>query len=61
MAENQETQDKATAQAVDLNTMVRRFIKMFQCDTARITTAYNTLYLILGWNKNTKTGRDTGQ
>ena len=61
MAENQETQDKATAQAVDLNTMVRRFIKMFQCDTARITTAYNTLYLILGWNKNTKTEREASQ
>jgi hypothetical protein len=45
--------------------MVRRFIRMFKCDTARITSPCGTHYLILGWTKNTKTereaGRDAGQ
>ncbi|MFA7710131.1 MAG: hypothetical protein WCY30_03390 [Candidatus Neomarinimicrobiota bacterium] len=43
------------------DTMVKRFVKMFQCDTARITTACDTHYLILGWFKNTKTEREAGR
>ena len=45
--------------------LVRRFVRMFKCDTARITSPCGTHYLILGWTKNTKTereaGRDAGQ
>lgn len=60
MAEDQNNQDQATAEAVDLNAMVRRFIRMFGCDTARITSPCGTHYLVLGWNKNTKTERENG-
>lgn len=45
--------------------LVRRFVRMFKCDTARITSPCGTHYLILGWTKNTRTereaGRDVGQ
>ncbi|MFA5322924.1 MAG: hypothetical protein WC373_09650 [Smithella sp.] len=61
MSDETKTQEQATAQAVDLNTKVRRFIEMFKCDTARITTACDTHYLILGWFKNTKTEREAGR
>lgn len=41
--------------------MVRRFVRMFKCDTARITSPCGTHYLILGWSKNTKTEREAGR
>ena len=47
--------------AENQNTKVKRFIKMFKCDTARITKACDTYYLIIGWNKNTKTEREAGR
>lgn len=31
-----------------------RFVKMFGCDTARITTPAKTLFLILGWNRRSE-------
>jgi hypothetical protein len=34
---------------------------MFKCDRARITSPCGTHYLILGWNKNTKTEREAGR
>jgi hypothetical protein len=46
--------------------LIDKFIAMFGCDTARISS-YNsssdlpTHFLILGWNKNTKTEREAGR
>lgn len=37
--------------------LIRRAIKLFKCDTARITSPCGRHFLILGWNKNTKTER----
>jgi hypothetical protein len=39
--------------------LIRMFIKMFNCDTARISTPCGKLFLIIGWNRNTKD--DPGQ
>jgi hypothetical protein len=46
--------------------LIDKFIAMFGCDTARISS-YNsspdlpTHFLILGWNRNTKTEREAGR
>lgn len=43
-------------------TLVARALSMlFQCDTARITSPCDRHFLILGWNKNTKTEREAGR
>ena len=34
--------------------LIKKFIKMFDCDTARISTPMGTMFLIIGWNRNTK-------
>lgn len=61
MADETKNQQPDNGGSRCMNTMVRRFIKMFKCDTARITMACDTIYLILGWNKNTKTERESGR
>ena len=40
---------------------VQQFIRMFKCDTARISQPGGRMFLILGWNKNTKTEREAGR
>lgn len=59
------TLDAVEARSQIERRLVRRFVRMFQCDTARITSACGTHYLILGWKRNTKAereaGRDAGQ
>lgn len=44
-----------------LQRMVRRAVELFKCDTARITSPCGRHFLILGWNRNTKTERDAGR
>jgi hypothetical protein len=39
--------------------LIPRFIKMFDCDTARITDPMGAKFLIIGWNRNT--AKDNGQ
>ena len=34
--------------------LVRRFVRMFKCDTARITSPLGKHFLIIGHNRNTK-------
>jgi hypothetical protein len=34
--------------------LVRRFIRMFKCDTARITSPCDTHFLVLGWNERSE-------
>jgi hypothetical protein len=41
------------------NKLIKRFIRMFKCDTARIFRFPGRIFLILGWNRNTK--QDAGQ
>jgi hypothetical protein len=38
---------------------IQRFLKMFGCDTARISRSMGKLFLIIGWKRNTKD--DPGQ
>ena len=38
--------------------LIPRFIKMFGCDTARITDPMGTKFLIIGWNCNTRDDAD---
>lgn len=44
-----------------LQRIVRRAVALFKCDTARITSPCGRHFLILGWNKNTKTEREAGR
>lgn len=37
--------------------LIRRFIRMFGCDSAHIITAWKKHFLILGWNANTAENR----
>jgi hypothetical protein len=34
--------------------LVRKFIKQFGCDTARISTPLGKMFLIVGWHQSTK-------
>lgn len=36
------------------NRLVRRFVRMFKCDTARITSPCGTHFLVLGWNERSE-------
>ena len=36
-----------------------RFVRMFKCDTARLSRFPNKIFLIIGWKRNTR--QDTGQ
>jgi hypothetical protein len=36
-------------------------LKLFKCDTARIIKASGTLFLTIGWNRNTYYERNSGQ
>lgn len=38
-----------------------RAVELFKCDTARISSPCGRHFLILGWNKNTKTEREAGR
>lgn len=44
-----------------LEHFVKRAVKFLGCDTARISQPSNTLFLIIGFNKNTKTDGSTSQ
>lgn len=39
---------------LDSERLVRRFVRMFKCDTARITSPLGKHFLIIGHNRNTK-------
>lgn len=34
--------------------LVEKFVRMFKCDTARICQPCKRMFLIIGWNRNTK-------
>ncbi len=44
-----------------LHSVVGRAVELFKCDTARISSPCGRHFLILGWNKNTKTEREAGR
>lgn len=50
---------RAEKRAAREQTLVRRFVRMFTCDTARIVRTGGTMFLIIGCNRNTKD--DPGQ
>ena len=43
-----------TLNAQSVQRLVRRFVRMFKCDTARITSLLGKHFLIIGHNRNTK-------
>ncbi len=43
-----------------LNRKIKSFVRMFNCDTARIVRTRGTYFLIIGWKKNTKIERENG-
>ena len=45
---------------MDDTALVRKFLRVFGCDAARIfrSCSCGTMFLILGWNRNTKTDRE---
>ena len=43
-----------TLNAQSVQRLVRRFVRMFKCDTARITSPLGKHFLIIGHNRNTK-------
>lgn len=45
-----------TPEAAAEERLVKRFIRMFGCDTARISKPCGKLFLVIGWNRNTKDG-----
>lgn len=51
----------ASAPADSLHSVVERAVALFKCDTARISSPCGHHFLILGWNKNTKTERESGR
>lgn len=46
---------------IDNPKLIRRFVQMFGCDQARITSPNGHHFLILGWNRNTQTERESGR
>lgn len=55
----------ATRKPIRHLSLIKKFIRMFKCDTARIISPMKTHYLIIGHKKNTlverRAGRDCGQ
>lgn len=47
-------QQTLAGQSLRVQRLVRRFIRMFKCDTARITSPLGKHFLIIGHNRNTK-------
>jgi hypothetical protein len=43
---------------MDEERLIRKFVRMFGCDTARIAKPTGKLFLILGWNRNTAKDRE---
>lgn len=41
--------------------LAKRFVRMFKCDTARITKPCDHWFLVIGWNRNTKKDREEGR
>ena len=42
--------------------LIKRFCRMFKCDAARISRYHgNKMFLILGWNRNTKKQHEKGK
>ena len=41
--------------------VIAEAIKMFGCDSARITSPCGTHFLIIGWQKNTRVEREAGR
>ena len=48
------TTSKETPVGGCLERLVRRFVRMFKCDAARITSPYGTHFLVLGWNERSE-------
>lgn len=49
-----ESPDGIAGQSLRVQRLVRRFVRMFKCDTARITSPLGKHFLIIGHNRNTK-------
>jgi hypothetical protein len=51
------TSDASTLPPVVVQRLVRRFMRMFKCDTARITQYCGTMFLVIGHKRHTKRDR----
>lgn len=49
-----ESPDELAEQELMMRRLVRRFVRMFKCDAARITSPLGKHFLIIGHNRNTK-------
>jgi hypothetical protein len=51
------TSDATALPPVVVQRLVRRFVRMFKCDTARITQPCGTMFLVVGHKRHTKRDR----
>ena len=49
-----ESPDGLAGQSLRVQRLVRRFVRLFKCDTARITSPMGKHFLIIGHKRNTK-------